>query len=242
MSTENTNKLKVEIWSDVMCPFCFIGKRRFEKALHQFEFKNDVEVIWKSFQLDRDQETVPNKSVNQYLAERKGWTPEYAKQMNDHVTRMAAQVGLVYDFDKAVVANSFDAHRVLQFAKTKNLGDALEEQLFTAYFKNGKNIADRNDLVEVAVAAGLDAPDVKQVLQTNAYAEAVYNDLVEAEQIGVSGVPFFVLDRKYGVSGAQQPDLFLQALQRAHADWKQTKPAISIVANGDACDVDGNCS
>jgi predicted DsbA family dithiol-disulfide isomerase len=235
-------KLKVEIWSDVMCPFCYIGKRRFEQALQQFEHKDDVDIIWKSFQLDPDLVSDAGKSVNQYLAERKGWTLDYAKQMNDHVTTMAAQVGLQYDFDKAVVANSFDAHRVLQLAKTKGLGDALEEQLFKAYFTDGKNIADHNTLVEIGTAAGLNEQELKETLSTNKFIDAVYNDLVEAEAFGVSGVPFFVLDRKYGVSGAQQPELFLQALTRAHADWKQSQPTLTVMSNGDACDVDGDCN
>src|ERR1044072_2264180 len=119
--------MKVEIWSDVMCPFCYIGKRKFEHALEQFPHKDEVEITWKSFQLNPAMKTEPGKNINQYLAEIKGWTIDRAKEMNDHVSKMAEEVGLHYDFDKAVVANSFDAHRFIQFAKKQSKGDAAEE-------------------------------------------------------------------------------------------------------------------
>src|ERR1700744_3335374 len=122
----NKEQMKIEIWSDVMCPFCYIGKRRFEDALQQFAHKNEVEVEWKSFQLNPDMKTDPSLNINQYLADIKGWNLDYARQMNDHVTEMAAQVGLEYDFDKAVVANSFNAHRLSHLAKKHGLGDAAE--------------------------------------------------------------------------------------------------------------------
>src|SRR5687767_963 len=126
--------MKVEIWSDVMCPFCYIGKRRFEQALEQFSNKRDIEVVWKSFQLNPQLQTQPGKNINQHLSEIKGWSLEQAKQANAHVTAMAAEVGLQYDLDHAIVANSFDAHRLIQLAKAHGKGDAMEEQLFRAYF------------------------------------------------------------------------------------------------------------
>lgn len=124
--------MKVEIWSDVMCPFCYIGKRRFEKALEQFQEKDSIEVVWKSFQLNPAMITEPGKNINQYLSEIKGWSLAQAKQANDYVTSMAKELGLNYDFDKAVVANSFDAHRLVQLAKVNGKGDTVEEQLFKA--------------------------------------------------------------------------------------------------------------
>ena len=132
--------MKVEIWSDIMCPFCYIGKRKFESALAQFEHKDDVDIVWKSFQLNPDMKTEAGKNINQYLAEIKGWSVEQAKEMNDRVTEMAKQVGLEYDLNKAVVANSFNAHRLIQFAKNTGKGDAAEERLFKAYFTEGKNV------------------------------------------------------------------------------------------------------
>ena len=211
--------MEVEIWSDVMCPFCYIGKRKFENALAQFDHKEDVTVTWKSFQLNPGMETVPGKNINQYLAEMKGWSLEQAKSMNDRVTAMAKEVGLHYDFDKAVVANSFDAHRLIQLAKRAGKGDAMEERLFKAYFTEGRNTADHAVLAQLAEETGLDAQQVKEMLAGGAFAGEVQQDVEEAQQIGVRGVPFFVLDRKYAVSGAQESAAFLQALNRT---WEET--------------------
>ena len=213
--------MKVEIWSDIMCPFCYIGKRRFESALDQFAHKENVEVVWKSFQLNPAMKTEPGKTINQYLAEVKGWSEEQAKQMNDHVSKMALSVGLVYALDKAVVANSFDAHRVIQFAKEQGKGDAMEESLFNAYFTSGKNIADHDILLNLATGIGLDENDTKQVLATDAYSDRVREDIYEATQIGVSGVPYFVLNDRYAVSGAQSGETFAGALNKAWQEWQK---------------------
>lgn len=207
--------MKVEIWSEVMCPFCYIGKRRFEAALDRFPRKGDIEVTWRSFQLDPGLEARPGRSVNEYLAERKGWTVDQARKLNDQVTRSAQGVGLTYDFDKAVVANSFDAHRLVQFAKTRGRGDAAEEALFRAYFTEGKDIADRETLASIGTGAGLDGSEVRAALDSGAFAAEVHGDIQEARRIGVQGVPFFVMDRKYAVSGAQDSETFLKALEQS---------------------------
>ncbi len=221
--------MQVEIWSDVMCPFCYIGKRKFEKALNQFAHKEQIEVVWKSFQLNPSLQTQPGKSISQYLAETKGWTLSYAKQMNDYVTSMAKEEGLEYDLDKAVVANSFDAHRLLQLAKKYKKGDLLEEQLFKAYFTEGKNTADPDTLLQIAEKAGLDAHEVRQLLQDkNLYKEEVLKDIYEARQVGVSGVPFFVINQKYAVSGAQAPETFLKAL---NTSWQEQETQQALTGN-----------
>jgi len=207
--------MKVEIWSDIMCPFCYIGKRKFEKALEQFEHKGEVEITWKSFQLNPGMETDPGKNINQYLAEIKGWSLEQAKEMNARVTQMAEAVGLKYDFDKAVVANSFDAHRLIQLAKTKGKGDEAEERLFKAYFTEGSNIADKETLIAIAESIGLDKAEVREMLDSGKFAGNVQEDINESQQIGVRGVPFFVFNRKYAVSGAQESDAFLEVLRKA---------------------------
>ncbi len=229
--------MKVEIWSDVMCPFCYIGKRKFEAALEQFEHKDNIEVVWKSFQLQPDLVTDPNKTTLQHLAESKGWTMDYTQQVTAQVVQMAKESGLNYDFDKAVVANSFDAHRVAQYAKTQGKGDAMEEQLFKAYFIEGKNTADHTTLTELAVAIGLDETEVQKVLASTLYADAVHQDIYESQQIGVRGVPYFVLGNKYAVSGAQASETFLGALQKA---WSETQPADTI--EGAVCTPDGECN
>lgn len=235
--------MKIEIWSDVMCPFCYIGKRHFEKALEAFPGRKDIEVEWKSFQLNPDMQTEPGKHINEYLAEKKGWTIEQARQANEYVTNMAAAAGLTYDMDRAVVANSFDAHRLIQLAKESGKGDAMEENLFRAYFTEGKNIADAATLETLAAEAGIDAVRAKAVLKSGEFAEAVERDVYEAQQIGVRGVPFFVLNNQYAVSGAQPVEAFAGALETAWKEWRKDKPALqSLDANkGDSCDIDGNC-
>ena len=235
--------MKVEIWSDVMCPFCYIGKRKFENALEQFPQKDQIEIEWKSFQLNPAMKTEPGRSINDYISEIKGWSPEYAQEMNNYVSGMAAEVGLEYNMDKAVVANSFDAHRFVQFAKTKGKGDAAEEQLFKAYFTDGKNTADYDTLIELGVEIGLDAVELKAVLESTKFTEQVRNDVYEAQQVGARGVPFFVLDRKYAVSGAQQPETFLGALEKSFAEWEKSKPTpIVSFADGATCTPEGDCN
>jgi predicted DsbA family dithiol-disulfide isomerase len=234
--------MKVEIWSDVMCPFCYIGKRRFEDALQQFEHKDKVEIEWKSFQLNPDMVTDPSTNINQYLADAKGWTLDYAQQMNNHVTEMAAEVGLTYHMDTAVVANSFNAHQFTHLAKKYDLGDAAEEALFKAYFTDGKNVDDTETLAELGTAIGLDADEIKQTLAANTYADAVKHDVAEAQYLGIKGVPFFVMNGKYGVSGAQAVPVFSQTIEKAFGEWndEQAKPKLDVI-EGPTCGPDGDC-
>ncbi|WP_417599912.1 DsbA family oxidoreductase [Owenweeksia hongkongensis] len=235
--------MKVEIWSDVMCPFCYIGKRRFEKALSNFKHKGDIEVVWKSFQLDPTTVTNPALSVTEELARKKGWTLEQTREMSAHVTKMAEGEGLHYDFDKAVVANSYNAHRLLQFAKTQGKGDALKEALLYAYFTDGKNTDDTATLLELGLKAGLEKEEVEKILyDENLFADAVNKDVAEAQQLRISGVPFFVLDRKYGISGAQELMVFEQNLAKAHEEWKAAQPTTTLeTIEGAVCRPDGSC-
>lgn len=235
--------MKVEIWSDVMCPFCYIGKRHFEKALADFPGRDKIEVEWKSFQLNPDMKTEPGKNINEYLAGHKGWSVEQARQANQYVTKMAGEAGLEYDMDRAVVANSFDAHRLVQLAKRSGLGDAMEERLFRAYFTEGKNIADHATLLELAADTGLEKEQVEKVLAGRAFTEEVEKDIYEAKQINVRGVPYFVFNDRYAVSGAQPSATFAGALQAAWQEWEQQNPPLTQLSadNGNACDVDGNC-
>ncbi|MBD1387181.1 DsbA family oxidoreductase [Mucilaginibacter rigui] len=234
--------MKVEIWSDVMCPFCYIGKRRFEDALQQFKHKDEVEIEWKSFQLNPDMVTDPSTNINQYLADAKGWTLDYAQQMNNHVTEMAAEVGLTYHMDTAVVANSFNAHQFTHLAKKHGLGDAAEEALFKAYFTDGKNVDDTETLAELGTAIGLDANEIKQTLAANTYADAVKHDVAEAQYLGIKGVPFFVMNGKYGVSGAQAVPVFSQTIEKAFGEWnaEQAKPKLDVIEDP-TCGPDGDC-
>ncbi len=234
--------MKVEIWSDVMCPFCYIGKRRFEQALQNFANKDEVEIEWKSFQLNPDMETNPNIHIDQYLADVKGFSIDHARQLNAHVTQMAAEAGLTYNFDKAVVANSFNAHRFTHLAKKHGLGIAAEEALFKAYFTDGKNMDDNDTLIELGVEIGLDAAEIKQTLESNAFADDVKHDIAEAQYLGIRGVPFFVMNSKYGVSGAQEVRVFDETLQKAFSEWQQENPKPKLeVIEGESCGLDGDC-
>ena len=205
--------MKIEIWSDIMCPFCYIGKRHLEAALSAFP-DEQFEIEWKSFQLDPSIVPQPNKNVYEYLAERKGMSVEESKQMHAGVVARAAEVGLDYHFEKAVISNSFQAHRLIQLAKTKGLGDVMEETFFKAYFTDGRDLNDALTLTKLCIGAGLNPLDVKAVLEEeDLFANAVKSDISEAQQIGVRGVPFFVFDRKYAVSGAQPIEQFEETIQ-----------------------------
>lgn len=237
-------KMKVEIWSDIMCPFCYIGKRHFESALSGFADTNNIEIVWKSFQLDPSIPESFDKSpgVYEYLAERKGISYEQSVQMHGQVVQMAKNTGLEYNFDKAVVANSFNAHRVIQLAKTKGLGDAAEERLFLAYFTEGKNFGSPVVLAELGKEIGLTEAEINEALTNKLYAEKVRQDIQEAASIGVSGVPFFVFDRKYAISGAQPTEAFTQTLEKSFAEWRAANPGISLeVSSGPSCTPDGEC-
>lgn len=227
-------KMKIEIWSDVMCPFCYIGKRRFEKALDQFPQSDSIEVVWKSFQLNPDMITNPKISTTEALAKSKGWTLEHTREMSAYVSEMAKEEGLLFDFDNAVVANSFKAHRVLQYAKTLGKGDALKELLLKAYFIEGKNTDDNTVLIRLGETIGLDSQAITEVVNNKeAFADAVNLDVDESRKLGITGVPFFVFDRKLGVSGAQKVEAFGNALQKAFEAWSGNKVTPNIVGMAD---------
>ncbi|WP_316741260.1 DsbA family oxidoreductase [Pedobacter antarcticus] len=208
--------MKVDIWSDVNCPFCYIGKKKFETALAQFEHADEVEVEWHSFELDPHAVTNTELNAAQFLADKKGQTLEWANQMHDHVKNAAAEVGLNFNFDKAIMANSFKAHRLIQLAKSKGLADEVEEALFIAHFTDGKNIDDPAILLELGKESGLQAEDVQEMLEGYAYGDDVRADEEMASKIGISGVPFFIINQKLAVSGAQAPETFLGALNQAY--------------------------
>jgi predicted DsbA family dithiol-disulfide isomerase len=217
-----TPKMKVEIWSDMVCPFCYMGKHRYDAALEKFSHRDDVELVWHSFQLYPGMERITTKeNAYQYLARVKGISLQQSVQMHESVENMAKSDGLVYNFAKTVVANSYNAHRLLQMAKQYHLASEAEEHIFIAYFTEGKDIYDVATLTEIGVQIGLNKEAVQQMLAGKEYAAEVAADLREAEQIGISGVPFFVFDRKYAVSGAQAIDTFLHTLEVSYTEWKK---------------------
>lgn len=237
------NEMKVEVWSDIMCPFCYIGKRNYEEALSKFKDAGHIEIVWKSFQLDP---TVPQGKIEQstyeYLAARKGWSMKQCMEIHESVTQTAKKAGLTYNFDNAKVANSFNAHRIIQFAKTKGWGDQAEEQFFKAYFTDGKDLNDKNDLIAIGKLIGLTEDEIETALTDKTYEEAVKKDIQEAGELGIRGVPFFVMNRKYAVSGAQDPKVFLETLEKAFSEWRKENPVSPFqVIDGKTCTPSGEC-
>lgn len=234
--------MKIEIWSDVLCPYCYIAKRRLEQALDQFEHSDNIELEWKSFQLQPGAETRPEKNPAEHLAEVKGWSIEQTDQMFRRVTDMAAEEGLEFNMNDAIVANSFNAHRFAHYAKTQGKGDEAEETLFKAYFTDGKNIDDTDTLVALGKEIGMNAEETRKVLESDQYSNAVRQDIKTAQNIGIRGVPFFLFDRKYAISGAQQSEVFLKALNKSWSEWKNEQQPVELAAKeGEACDIDGEC-
>ena len=194
--------MTVEIWSDVICPFCYIGKRKFEDALSRLPRRDQVTVVWKSFQLQPDTITDPSRNAVQNLAEKKGWTLDVTRQAIGDVTARARAVGLAFNYERTVVANTFDAHRLGHLAAISGKGNDLQERLFKAYFIDGLNIADHAVLTTLALDAGLPAGQVRDALQGDKFAVDVWRDIDQARRLGINGVPYFVFDRKYAVSGS----------------------------------------
>lgn len=210
--------MQVEIWSDVVCPFCYIGKRQLEAALEQLPDRARVHVTWRSFQLGPDTKTDPSRNAIQNLAEKKGWTLEFTRQAVADVSNRAQAVGLAFDYEQTKVANTFDAHRLVHYATSAGKGDDVAEALFRAYFVDGRNVGDHDTLAQLAAGAGLPEAEVREVLRSGRFADAVRRDLQTAAQFGINSVPCFVLERKYAVSGAQGSPALLQALQQALAE------------------------
>jgi len=232
----------IEIWSDIMCPFCYIGKRHYENALKQFAGKNNIELKWKSYLLDPETPLEFEKPLNvyEYPTERKGISLAQSIKMHEHVVAMAKQAGLDYQLDKLVVANMVKAHRVIQFAKKKGLADLIEENMFKAYFTEGKNLADDDVLIAIGIASGLTKEEVITALTDDLYAYEVDQDIQEARAIGLTGVPFFVFDRKYAISGAQPTEAFLNTLNKSYKEWLASNPQPGLqITSGESCSTEG---
>ena len=233
--------MEIKIWSDVRCPFCYIGKRKFEAALENFPQKDKVEVVWKSFQLDPTLKTDTNISTLDYFVKTKGVSVEQARQMFSGATNMAKEVGLNFNLEKSIPANSFMAHRLIQQANSKGLGNEIEEALFKAHFEEARNIDDSEVLVHVATSIEMNAEEVKTMLETDEFAYDVKQDEMEARNIGVRGVPFFVFDNKYAISGAQPTEVFSQHLEKSWEEYQKKNPGLEI-SEGDSCFTDGSCN
>lgn len=216
-------RVRVDIFSDIACPWCYIGKRRFEQGVEAFAYPQNVDVYWHAYQLDPSLPENYEGSEAEYLSKMKGLGQEQVAQMLGHVTEQAAGEGLEYDFANLKVANSFTALRVLEYAKQQGAGSAMKEALLSAHFEKGMNTGDRETLLQLAASLGLDADELRTQLDAGAYAEEVNADIAQAQQLGISGVPFFVIDGKYGISGAQPAEVFANALAQVHAGTVQNQ-------------------
>ena len=231
--------MRIEIWSDVVCPWCYIGKRRLESALETFEHADDIEVVWRSFQLDPSAPQVPVETVAESLGRKYGGGPDAGHQMVDRVEAVAAELGMTWQHHKSLRVSTVDAHRVLHLALETGgpeLQGRLKEALLAAYFVDTENVADHDTLQRIAGSVGLDEVRVKELLSGTEYADAVEADIREAVSLGASGVPFYVIDRKYGVAGAQPSEVFTQVLERA---WAESHPTLDVVGGADTCGSDG---
>ncbi|MBN2268238.1 MAG: DsbA family oxidoreductase [Acholeplasmataceae bacterium] len=232
--------MKIEIWSDFACPFCYIGKKRFENALNEFKHKNQVEVVYKAYQLNPNAPKVMEGSAYESFAKGHGTTPEGAKQRFDQFTQNAKSVGLTYRYDIIQMTNTLDAHRIAKWSNQFGKEDEVTNRFMKAYFTDGLNLADQDTLTKLVSELGLDADEAKKVLASDQFKDQVIAEQQESREIGVQGVPFFVLNRKYGISGAQQQDYFERALEQI---WSEDHP-IETLENGDseaACDDHGEC-
>jgi predicted DsbA family dithiol-disulfide isomerase len=232
------NELRVDIWSDIACPWCYVGKRRFESALQRFPQRDQVEVVWRAFELDPSAPRRRERGVSYAarLAKKYGVPLAHAEAMIRNMTEVAAQDGLSIDFDRVQSGNTFDAHRLLHLAAERGVQDAVKERLLFAYFSEAEPIGEPEVLARLAPQAGLDEKEVRATLASDAYAREVRNDEAQAQSLGIRGVPFFVLAERYGVSGAQPADVLLQVLGEV---WRDVAPQERGEVDGPVCGPDG---
>ena len=233
---EQSSPISVDIWSDIVCPWCAIGKAHLDEALQRFEYADDVEIRWHSFELDTAAPPVRDGEYVEALARKYGSTTAEAQGMVDTMTARAAASGMEFRFDRVRPGNTFDAHRLLHLAAERGLQQPLKDRFFTAYLTEGEAIGDREVLVRLAVEVGLDREEVAEVLATDGYAAAVRADEADARRLGVTGVPFFVFDGRYAVAGAQPANVLLDVLRRV---VQERQPVPTLLVGGDVCGPDG---
>jgi predicted DsbA family dithiol-disulfide isomerase len=227
--------MDVEIWSDIACPWCYVGKRRFEAALAQFEHRDEVTVRWRSFELDPEAPHERTGDRAEHLADKYGMTLEQAQAAEQQLTGVAAGEGLDFRFDVARAGNTFDGHRIVHLAAEHGLEDAMKERLLRAYFSEGELVADPDALVRLAAEVGVPEDEARETLAGDRFTQEVRDDERDAAQLGVSAVPTFIVDRAIGASGAHPPEAMLQLLRQG---WDRSRP-VTVVTGGETCGPDG---
>jgi len=235
---QKTEPLYVDVWSDIVCPFCYIGKRNLEDAVDKTGLTDAVKVVWHSFELAPDAETKPEASIYEELAKRKGWSTEQSKQIHEQMEQKAKESGLEYNFDQTIPANSFKAHRLLHLANKRHVQNEVKELLLKSYFTDGKNIDDEETLVEAGKHAGLKEDEIREALHSEAFENEVREDIENARKLGIQGVPFFVLNQKYAISGAQPVGVFVEALEKLKEELDLNSLSDT---DGAFCGPEGNC-
>lgn len=237
--------MKIEIWSDIVCPFCYIGKSYYEQALAQFPHRDSVQTVYKSFELNPNEASSNNERTLETLAKKFGVSIEQAEGMTAQIAEQAKQAGLIFNFEKMLSINTFDAHRLIQFAQSKGNATALVETIFKAYFTDNIDVSDHSALISIAIENGLVEDEVRAVLSADTFTKEVRADESEAQQLGISGVPFFVVNRKYAISGAQPVNVFIETLNKAWSE-QQDNGFVQVASNdadsGASCDPDSGCS
>lgn len=230
-------KLVLEVWSDIACPWCYVGKRRLESALEKFQYHSEVKLIWRAFELDpgAPRERPRDVSHVEFIARKYGMSVAQAQKSTDHLVQLARAEGLSFDFTHIRSGNTFDAHRLVHLGLERGLQDAVKERMLKAYFEQGELMSDHGTLVRLATEAGLDATEATDVLAGDTYKTDVRTDEADARELGITGVPCFVFDRRFGVSGAQSSEVMLSALERA---WTE-RAVTPEFAEGAACGPDG---
>ncbi|MFX3623634.1 MAG: DsbA family oxidoreductase [Ectobacillus sp.] len=233
--------MKIEIWSDFLCPFCYIGKRRLEAALQQFAHKDEVEVVYRSFELNPNAKRDIETDIHSLIAAKYGISREQAQAANNNIAMQAKEVGLTFRFDTMIPTNSFDAHRLVHFAAGHGKMQEMMERLFQAYFIDSKHIGDRETLMALAAEVGLDKENTAAMLASDEYTAEVRADEQRARELGISGVPFFVFNGKYAVSGAQPSEVFLEVLQKVYDENRLNETMHDgAVCTDEACDIPRN--
>ncbi|MFA6887254.1 MAG: DsbA family oxidoreductase [Fermentimonas sp.] len=240
----STQKMKVEVWTDIMCPYCYIGKIHYEKALQQFDHADEVELEWKAFQLNPD---LPDNGkgipVSEYLTQQVGYHEEGIKSMYDSLRILSEEAGVVFNLPNAVAANTRDAHRLIKMAANKGMDTFVLGKLSKAYFEEGKDYSNRDLLVSIGKEAGFEEEEIITMLNSDEYKYEIKQDMQEAGNLGFDTVPTFLMDRRQAIVGSEPVQLFLDVLNKAYKAWKERNKEVSKpeVLKGKSCSIDGTC-